>query len=244
VVVRARNRHDFADAELPCPLVRYAGELGRVPDGSYCDDASLTGHQPGNRSHRSEATRIGERHGGSGKIVGHQLVAARLVDQGLVGPVERGEIHGVRPLDDRHYQAATTVLPLHVYRKTERDPFRLDPVWRAVDDRQRMAHHAMLLCGLDDGVGDEMGERDLVRSPGILERAVELAPALLEDRDRKLPEGRSGGNGEALVHVRHELGGRTLYRLGSGAVGQRGSTQRVSTQRVSGGAGQWGSNSL
>ena len=65
-------------------------------------------------------------------------------------------------------------------------------------------------------VGDEVGERDLPRLPGRLERLVEPAPLLLQHADRQHAEGGGGGHGQALVHVGDELGGGALDGGGAG----------------------------
>ena len=104
-------------AELAEPLFRHRGELGRIADGADRDDAALTGHEPRHRGDRAEAARVGERHGRAGEVVGHEAVGARLLDQRLVGRVERGEVHRVGALDHRHDEAAAAVLPLHVHRE-------------------------------------------------------------------------------------------------------------------------------
>ena len=132
VVVGAGDGHDLADAELAEPLVGHAAELGRVADRADRDDAPLAGHEPGHRGDRAEAARIGERHGGAGEIVRHELVGARLLDQRLVGGVEGGEVEGVGALDHRHHQAAAAVLPLHVYREAQADALGLYPEVGAV----------------------------------------------------------------------------------------------------------------
>ena len=81
VVVGAGDGHDLADAELAEALVGHTAELDRVADRADRDDAPLAGHEPGHRGDRAEAARIGERHGGAGEIVRHELVASRLLDQ-------------------------------------------------------------------------------------------------------------------------------------------------------------------
>ena len=71
----------------------------------------------------------------AGKVVGHEPVGARLLDQLLVGRVERGEVHRVGALDHRDDETAAAVLPLHVHREPEGDALRGDPVRRAVVGR-------------------------------------------------------------------------------------------------------------
>ena len=84
------------------------------------------------------------------KSSGMQLVGARLLDQRLVGRVERGEVHRVGALDDRHDETAAAVLPLDVHREAERDAVGRDPVRRTVMHDQGVAHDRMLLGGLHE----------------------------------------------------------------------------------------------
>ena len=128
VVVGAGDRHDLADAELAEPLLGHRRKLGGIADRPDRDDAPLARHQPRHRGDGAEPTGIGERHRGTGEIVGHQPVGAGLLDQLLVGRVEGGEVQGVRPLDHRHDQAPAAVLALHVHRQTQGDTLRLHPV--------------------------------------------------------------------------------------------------------------------
>ena len=127
-----------------------------------------------------------------------------------------------------HYEPAAPVFPLDVHGKAERDPLRLHPVGRPLAHDESVAHDWLLLGGLDDCVGDQVGKRDLFRTASGLEPGIETAALLLEDGDRQLAEGGGRGDGQALVHVGDELGGGALDRAGpagprgSGAAGQRG----------------------
>src|SRR5439155_1655659 len=76
------------------------------------------------------------RHGGNGadgpgvregdraarEVVGEEPTGARLLDQRLVGRVERREIHPLGVLDHRHDERAAAVLLLHVHREAEVNP--------------------------------------------------------------------------------------------------------------------------
>jgi hypothetical protein len=81
--------------------------------------------------------------------------------------------------------------------------------------QQRLPHDRVLPSGLNDGVGDQVGERDLFRAGAVLQRRIEAAPAFLEHPDRQLAERGCGRNRQALVHVGDELGGGPLYRAGA-----------------------------
>ena len=78
-------------------------------------------------------------------------------------------------------------------------------------DDQRVAHDRMLLGGLHQRVGDEVGERDLPGFAGRLERLVEPRAASASST----PTGSTRnvvavGTRQALVHVGDELGGGAL----------------------------------
>ena len=161
-----------------------AGELGRVADRADRDDAALAGHEPRHRGDRAEPAGVGERHRGAGEVVGHEAVGARLLDQRLVGGVERGEVHRLGALDDRHHEPAAAVLPLHVHRQAERDALGLHPVRRPVVHDEGVAHDRVLLGGLHQRVGDQVGEGDLLRRP-----AAWSAPLSRRRRSSSTPTG-------------------------------------------------------
>ncbi len=210
VVVGARDGHDLADAELLEALFGHGGELDRIADRADRDDAALTGHQPRHRGYRAEPAGVGERHRGAREVVGHEAVAARLLDQGLVGGVERGEIHRLRALDDGDDQPAAAILPLYVHRESERDALGLHPVRHPLVRGEGVSHDGVFLGRLNQRERDEVGEGDFVLAPGGLERAVDPPPPLFQCRDRHHPEGGGRRYSEALLHVGDELGGWAL----------------------------------
>ncbi len=215
VVVRAGDRHDLADPELPEPLLAHRGELGRIADRADGDDAPLSRHEPRHAGDGAESAGVGERHGGTGEVVRHQTIGAGLLDQRLVCGVERGEIQGLGALDHRHHEPAAPVLPLDIHRQAQRDPLGLDPERRAVLSGERMAHHGMALGRLDERVGDEVGEGDFLPAAGGLEGGVDPPPPLFEGGDRHYPEGGGRRHRQALLHVGQELGGGALDRRGA-----------------------------
>ena len=223
VIVGAGDRHDLADPELAEPLLGHRGELHRVADRADRDDAALAGHEPRHRGDRAEAARVGEGHGGAGEVVGHEAVVARLVHRGLVGRVERGEVHGLGALDDGDDEPPAPVLPLHVYRETQPDSLGLYPIGRAVLLDQGVPHHRVQLGGLHQRPSDEMSEGDLLASPRGLERAVEPASPLFQHPDRHHTERGGRRDREALLHVGDELGGGPFDRAGAcGEAGRSG----------------------
>jgi hypothetical protein len=60
VIVRARECHDLADAQLVDPLVGDGGELRWIPDSADGDDAPLASHEPRDRGHRTQTARISQ----------------------------------------------------------------------------------------------------------------------------------------------------------------------------------------
>src|SRR5688572_32909104 len=81
-----------------------------------------------------------------------------------------------------------------------------DPVRGALDHREGMAHHRMLLGRLHQRPGDEVCERGFLGAAGGLEGSIETSARALQLPNRNFPESGGGGNGEALVHVLNEAG--------------------------------------
>ena len=80
-------------------------------------------------------------------------------------------------LDHRNHQAAAAVLALHIHRQAQVIPVGGDPMGRALDHRERVGHHRMLLGRLHQRPRDEVGERRLLGSSRGLERGIEPARA-------------------------------------------------------------------
>src|ERR671921_864912 len=72
----------------------------------------------------------------------------------------------VAPLNHRHHKPPAPVLPLHVHRDTQPEAFGLHPMRRAILLEEGMAHHRVLLGGLHQGPGDQVGEGDLLPAAG------------------------------------------------------------------------------
>ena len=192
------------------PLFADAAELRRIRDGAGGDDAALAGHEPRHRHRGAESARIGERHRAAREIVGHQLVAARLGDESLVGGMEGREIKGVGALDDGHHEAAGAVLALDVDGEAESEVGRGVAERGAVGRAVAVPHDGVLLPRQDQRVRDQMGERELDVAARGGERGVEARALGLQGGDRELSEGGRGGDAEALLHVGGEPRGRAF----------------------------------
>ena len=155
---------------------------------------------------------------GAGESIGHQLVAPGLFDQRLVGRVKLGEASRRRIVDHRHHQAPAAVPALDINRKAQIHLARDDLVGCPFPIREHRRHDRVGVGGANQGVTDEVGERDFLRPACRADRVVELAPASLEHGNRQLAEGRGGGDRKALPHVRHQAGGGAGDR---GGVGRR-----------------------
>ncbi len=210
VIVGAGHRHHLGDPQLPNPVVRDLGEFGGVVDRADRDDAPLARHQPGDRSRRTQAARIGKRDGGALERVREQLVGARPFHQRLIGLMELREAHGFGAMDHRHQQASAAILALDVHRQTEVDRPGAHSIRHAVGQDVGRGHDRVLLGRQRDGVTDQMSEGDLLGTPGRLERVIQLPAPGLQQGHRQLPEGRGGRDRETLGHVAGETCGGAL----------------------------------
>ncbi len=129
--------------------------------------------------------------------------------------MEGGEIHRVGPLDHGDDEAAAAILSLHVHGQAEGDAFGNDAVGRAVPHRERVPHDGVLLRGLHQREGDEVGIGDLLGPARRSKRLVERAPAIVEHPDRHHPHRSGSGHGQAFVHVRDQPGRGALDGRGA-----------------------------
>ncbi len=182
-----------------------------VPDGAGGHDAALTDHQPGQRGGRAQGSGIGQGDRRARVVVGTEASVPGAGHQLLVAGMERGELHVLCSLDDRHHQEAATVRPLDVHRQPEVDGPRIDDVGFAPDVRERSRHARLLPGGAGDRVPDQVGEADLARRDEL----VQLASSRLEDLGRDVPERRGGGNRERGRHVGRQPGGGPAERGGA-----------------------------
>ena len=213
VVVGRGHRHDLLGADHVADVLK----PDRVADRAGSDDRALADHQPRHRGDRAQAARVGERDVGAGQVVGAQRVRARLVDEPVVGVLERGEAHPPGVADDRDHQRARAVLLLDVDGDAEVDLPVVDAVRLAVDVGEVVGHHRHVAVGAErDRVGDQMGEGDALA--GVLE----LAPAAVHRRHGQRAERGRGRDRPALVHVAGEHPGAAAQRLGLAAGRGRG----------------------
>ena len=194
VVVGRRERH--------APIAAHAA------DGAGGDDRSLVGHEARHAGGGAERARVGQGDGGAREVIRRQLVAAGLLDQLLVAREERGEVHRVGGLDDRHHQEARSVLALDVHGQPQVDAAGVDPVGLTLDLGEVVAHRALLGYGPHDRPADEMGEAHLARGDLL----IELPASGLQHRHVDLAEAGGGRDAQAGDHVLRQPRGRALDR--------------------------------
>ena len=165
-------------------------ELRRIRDRAGGDDAALARHEARYRRDRAEPARVGERHRGTGKVVRHQLVVTRLVDQLLVGREEFRETERVRELDDRDHEAAGAILALDIHRQPEIHVLGndLERVGAALEHAG--SHHRELAAATHQRPRNQVRERKLLGATGVLELRVEVGAARLEHPDRNVTKRR------------------------------------------------------
>jgi hypothetical protein len=231
VVVRRGDRHHPREADAGDRLLGHAGVLRRVADRAQADDDALPRHEARHRHRRPDRPRVRDRHGRPREIVGGQGTGARLVDEGVVGAEEAGEVERARVLHVRHEQHALALL-LGVHRDAEADRAAGDAVGDAVPLHVGRVHRGVRLERLHDGPADEMGERHLrAVARGLV--LVDRAPVLLEVTHRDGADRRRRRNLERGVHV---LRDRRLDPLqGDGVRRDRGGRRRGCLLRLAGG---------
>ena len=124
--------------------------------------------------------------------------------------MEGGEVHRVGALDDGDDEPAAAVFPLNVDRQAKGDPVGNNPEGRAVLHDEGVSHHGVLLGCLNERVGDQMGERDLPGRPAGLQTLVDPRLRSSSTPTARTRKRRGGRDGQALLHVRDELGGGAL----------------------------------
>ena len=187
MIVGARDRDD--------------SRAGDFANGAGRNDRALALHQARHRGDRAQCSGIGQLHRATRKVIGHQVVGPRLLDQRLVGGVEGSEIHRFGVLDHRHDQRPAAVLLLDVHREPKAHPAGIHAVRFAVDFLEVVRHHREALGGLDDPVPDQVGEGDLPATGRKL--GIERLTTRVEDSGRDVAERSGGRDGQRLRHVRH-----------------------------------------
>ena len=210
MVIGAGERHDLGRADLA--------------DRARGDDRALALHETWHRGDGADRAGVGERDGGACEVVGEQLVGARLVDQGLVGRPERGEVHPLSVLDHRDDECPAPVLLFDVHCEPQVHALRVQAVRLPFDLLERVCHDGELLHRLHHREADQMRERDLLAARG--EPGVQLLAARVERIDGYFAERGRGGHGQRVRHVLGEPGGRAGDRreagMRDGGCGMRG----------------------
>jgi hypothetical protein len=104
VIVCARNRNDFADAELRQSFGRHRVIFRRILDSARRDNHGLTGHQARRRSDCADGSGIRERKSCALKIRHAEFAVARSLDYIIISREEFVKAHVVRVLDVRNEQ--------------------------------------------------------------------------------------------------------------------------------------------
>ncbi len=216
VVVRRRERHDLAQAQLGEHTGVGSLEARRVPQRADADDGALSRHEPGHGLHGAERPGVGERHRRPGEVVGSDLVGVDLADELLVGEDEGAEVERVGVLDARDQQRARPVALLPVDREAEPDVLVVDDAGLAGavgvrDEGGVQRRHVVQRA--HDGVPDDVREADLgPRRPGQL--VVQDEPVDLEQAGRHAAHARRGRHRQAGLHVGHDPRGRAPQQHG------------------------------
>ena len=206
MVIRRRDRHD---------LCRSDG-----PDGAGRDDRALAFHEARHRRDGADRARVREGDRRAREVIRQKPVGARLLDERLIGGVERREVRVLGVPDHGHEQRAAPVLLFHVHRQPEVHAVGIQAVRLPVHLLEGVCHDRKLACGTRDRETDEMREGDLLASSGELR--VQLAAPGVEDVDGDLAEGGGRGYREAVGHVLGETSGRTRDGLEIGRNRERG----------------------
>ena len=126
VVVRRREGHDLAQAELgQHPGVGRLVARG-VAECADPDDGALSRHEPRHRLDGAERARVGERHRRAREVVGSDPAGVDLADQVLVGDHEEPEVESVGVADAGHEEGAAPVGLLLVDREPQPDVLVMD----------------------------------------------------------------------------------------------------------------------
>ena len=202
MVVRTRDRDDLRHTEGSEGALVGALEFGRIVDAADSDDDTLAGHQTRNALNRSDGARVGDADGGTLEIGHLQLVLLDLANELVVGHHELGEVERVGVTQNWHDERATSVGLGHVDREphvhvcvAHHSRLTVGPL-----DERRVHDRYGVGDGANDGVSDDVGERDLVltrtRAVPVDDLAVDL-----EQLGRNVAEAGGGGDRQAAFHV-------------------------------------------
>ena len=161
VVIGGGQREHLADGVVRDDLLAGTLEFRRVVQGADADDGGLALGEAGHGVDGADAARVGQGHGGALVVVGRQLAVAGALDEVLVGVPELREVERLGLLDVRDHEQACAVRLRHVDGDAEVHVGGLDGDRLAVHLVVVHVHGRELGERPDDGVADEVGERDL-----------------------------------------------------------------------------------
>ena len=205
------------------------------------DDRALPGHQPRHRVVGADAARVGQRDRRARIVLRGQRAGPGLADDLLVAAPELGEAHRLGALDRHHDEVAAAALARQVDRQAEVDVRRGDDRRLAVDHREVPVHARVIGDRPDDGVADQVGERDLPAAVPLQE-VVDHDPVVGHQLRRHRAHRGGGRHLQRGRHVLHHGRRRAAHRCGGLAgtlrvLGGPGGLRRLDRDHVVGGGG-------
>ena len=175
MVIGASNRDHFADAEGRKVARVGTFELSRVVDRTYADDDALARHQPRDRLHGSDSSRVREADVRTLEVLNGELVPLNFADDFLIRRKKPIKIEKVAVAQNWDQQRATAVILLHVDGETHVDV--------VVHDKARLAVFAQDVSVLHrwDGVGDGPHDRPTDQMGKANFRLTRTGPETVDD---------------------------------------------------------------
>ena len=161
VIVGARHRHHFAQAERGAHFRRDALILGRIVDGAGCDDAALSRHQARHRGNRSHRARVRQRNARALKILQREFALASTLDDVVESREVLLKISRAGVLQIRDHECAIAVLAGHIHREAKVDLTPHQPKCLAVFFGVRVVERRVRLQRLNNRPANNMGVRNL-----------------------------------------------------------------------------------
>ena len=210
VVVGGGDGHRLADSQVGQSPGIGRLEASRDSQRPDTDDETLSGQESGNRLYGSQRSRIGQGHGGTGEVIGADLVGANLAHQLLVGADEPAEVQriGIGDAGDQERAAAVPLFDVHRQPKshmTVSDHTR-GRLTIGVGD-ERGVHRRQSNEPFDHRIADQMGETDLA-SGRPEELIVDDGPIDLEQLGGNHPDAGGRGYAQRSLHVGHNAARR------------------------------------
>ena len=159
-----------------------------------------------------DRARVGQRECRPGVVLDGELSRPRPPDDVLIGHPELAEVHGLGGLDAGHEQLPCAVAADDVDRQAEVDVLGPGRGGLAVHLGVGVVHLRGAAQSLDDGITDEVGERDLA-TPATAEVVVDDDAVVDEQLGGNGAHAGRGRHGQAGGHVRRRPGRRSPQPL-------------------------------